>query len=121
MVGVLLNIRLSNFPVEAFLAGVGLVAGLIFIRFCRWGYAIDDKYLYVRKGLLGKTYYTLPLFKLQQVEIQKSIIMRRKHLVHMKVTLASGAIKIPFVIQADALQIMNYALFKCESDPRSWM
>lgn len=120
-VGVLLNARLHSFPTTSFLAGIALVALLIFIRFLRWGYALDQEYLYIRKGLVGKTYHTIPLFKLQQMSMQQSIMMRRKELVHLKVILASGAVDIPFMAHRHAQYIMNYALFKCESDARSWM
>ncbi|MDP5029129.1 PH domain-containing protein [Paraglaciecola sp.] len=108
------------------LAAIGLVlfallSTLVFLRWRRWGYAFDENFVYLRKGLLGVDYYCFPAFKVQQCQFKQSIMMKRRHLATVKYVLASGAITIPLMPETIALGLINRCLYQVESSQRSWM
>jgi len=94
---------------------------LIVLRWWRWGYDLDEQFLYVRKGLIGVDHYCVPVFKVQQVQYRQSWLLERHGLCHLTLVFASGALKIPFVPWADAQVIFNYSLYQAESSGKSWM
>lgn len=103
------------------LLAIVLSAALIVLRWQRWGFHIDEQFLYVRKGLLGISYYCVPIFKVQQTRFKQSLFMRRKKLAHAEFVLASGVVKVPFIEQSKALQLVDTTLYQIESTQRSWM
>lgn len=94
---------------------------LIIMRWWRWGYAIDENYIYVRKGAFGVDYYCFPLFKVQQTVFKQSIFLRKHQLCNITFVLASGSVSIPYIKQCDGYNIMNKTLYKVEETRRSWM
>lgn len=101
--------------------GAVLVSFLVFMRWYRWGYAHDQQFVYVRKGLLGIDYYCFPIYKVQQTQFKQSVLMRRRNLASCKLVLASGGITIPFISALEAYKLINKSLYKVESEKRSWM
>ena len=70
-----LLIVLENYALILPITGAFIfVCVLIFMRWKRWGYAIDDKYLYVRKGIFGVDHFVFPIFKVQQSVLKQSKI-----------------------------------------------
>ena len=98
-----------------------LASSLIYCRWRRWGFAIDDEFIYIRKGLFGVDYYCFPIYKVQQTEFMQSALMKARHLASVKMILASGPLTLPFVPENIAIQFIDRTLFKVESDQRSWM
>jgi putative membrane protein len=108
------------------IVGLSLVAlclaiVLVILRWKRWGYHIDEQFLYVRKGLLGVSYYCIPVFKVQQTRYKQSLFMRRTKLAHVEFVLASGVVNVPFINQSEALHLVDSTLYQVESTQRSWM
>ncbi|OQX03857.1 MAG: hypothetical protein BWK73_38120 [Thiothrix lacustris] len=123
MVGVSQWLWRSDSPLlanVALLIGVW-VGGLIVLRWRRWGYALDSQFLYIRKGLIGVSYYCLPIFKVQQVSYTQSWWLQRKNLCHVRLVFASGAQGVPFIPWAVGKRIVNDSLYQAESSGRSWM
>ena len=103
------------------LALTTLLIGLFFVRWFRWGYAWDEHYVYVRKGLFGVDYYCFPMFKVQQSKFIQSVLMKRNHLATCTLVLASGGITIPFMTEKHANQLIDKSLYIVESEKQSWM
>lgn len=103
---------------------IGIYALLSCLHFCRWrrfGVAMDDKYIYLRKGTIGKDYYCFERFKIQQIQFKQSWFLKRKKLAGIKFVLASGAESISFVDQELARKMVDCVLLSAESSKRSWM
>lgn len=98
-----------------------LLQMLIYWRWRRWGYSIDKRYLYVRKGIVGIDRYCFELHKVQQVVVTQSLLMQRSSLANVRFVLASGDVSIPFLPQEVAYSLANKALWEVETQRRSWM
>ena len=103
------------------LGAATVLSGVIWLRFRCWGFARDKNYLYVRSGIVGKDYQILPLYKIQQVVIQQSIMMRRRNLATIRLILASGTVSIPFLTQKQISYLSRVALAEVEVSAKSWM
>ncbi|MDO6711656.1 PH domain-containing protein [Aliiglaciecola sp. 2_MG-2023] len=99
----------------------GFIVFLIYCRWKRWGYADDDEYIYLRKGLFGVDFYSFPKYKVQQTQFIQSRMMRRHEIATINIIMASGALSIPFINQNDAKRILGNALFIVSKLKRSWM
>lgn len=98
-----------------------LVSTLIYLRWKRWGFAIDDNFVYIRKGLLGVDYYSFALCKIQQTRFTQSIWMKPYHLCTVTLVLACGGQSIPFIRCQQGRRIINTGLFEVEANKASWM
>lgn len=112
----------QQWQISLIVAGLTLLISLLIVmRWYRWGYAIDNNFIYVRKGVLGVNYYVFPIHKVQQTKYHQSVLMARKKLATVSLVLASGVIRIPFLPQHTAQQILDKALYVVESTKRNWM
>jgi len=94
---------------------------LTYLRWRRWGYAFDDNYIYVRKGLFGVTYSCFERHKLQQVTVSDNWFLRRRNLSNLTFVLASGSLSIPCVSQQPIESLVDQTLSVTESSGKSWM
>jgi putative membrane protein len=94
---------------------------IIFCRWLRWGFAVDDNFIYIRKGIFGVDYYCFPRYKVQQTIFKQSWFLQRKKLATVRFVLASGAQNIPFIPQKIASHLIDDALYEVESSRKSWM
>lgn len=94
---------------------------LVYMRWLRWGYAKDDDFIYIRKGYFGVDYYCFPIFKAQQVQFKQSWFQKRHQLSSVKIILAAGAQKIPFLKEEHAYTLLDDALYQVEASRKSWM
>ncbi|WP_371187495.1 PH domain-containing protein [Thalassotalea maritima] len=103
-------------------AACGLViTALFYLRYRRWGWATDDKYIYIRNGWLGVNYYIFQRFKVQQVHFMQSWFLQRRQLCSVQMVLASGAISVPYINQHQGYQWLDETLFDVESTRKNWM
>jgi putative membrane protein len=117
-----LSISLTKFVSVYFILAVFFILCLlIFCRWLRWGFATDDQYIYIRKGMFGVNYYCFAKYKVQQTQFKHSWFLRRHKLANLSLVLAAGEQKIPFIPEAQAQQIIDESLFQVESTQRSWM
>lgn len=105
--------------------GTGLLAVvlslILVLRWWRWGYSSDNSYVYVRSGRIGIDYQCFEKYKVQQVKVSQSVLMKKRKVATLNVVLASGSISIPFLAQEDAWTLANELLFVAEKTRRSWM
>ncbi|MCC5851466.1 MAG: PH domain-containing protein [Alkalimonas sp.] len=98
-----------------------LLLGLLLLRWRRFGYAMDEQYFYLRRGVIGVDYYCLPLYKLQQLSRQQHWLMRRAGLMHLQLVFASGSLTVPYMTAQDADKIANTLLYHTQSSGKGWM
>ena len=98
-----------------------LTALVIYLRWKRWGYAIDKHFIYIRKGLIGVDHFIFPIYKVQQTVFKQSKFMKNKQLCSIKLILASGAVNIPFIKEKHGSQCINHCLYEVETSGKSWM
>ncbi|MEN3157756.1 PH domain-containing protein [Alkalimonas sp. NCh-2] len=113
-------------PDDALLANLllplfALLLGLLLLRWRRFGYAVDEHYFYLRRGVIGVDYYCLPLYKLQQLSRQQHWLMRRAGLMHLQLVFASGSLTVPYMPAPDADKIANTFLYHSQSSGKGWM
>lgn len=96
-------------------------SALIVLRWWRWGYAVNDTYIYIRKGLFGADRYCIPIDKIQRVTFSQSVFMEKALLASLKIQLASGSYSIPLINADLAQSIQTYVLYNVESKAQAWM
>lgn len=100
---------------------LAFISFLVFMRWYRWGYAYDEEYVYVRKGMLGVDFYCFPIYKVQQAQFKQSVFMKRNRLATCRLVLASGAVSIPFIPESTCCELIDKSMYIVESQKRSWM
>jgi putative membrane protein len=102
-----------------------LIFGLITVAYCiswkRWGYNYDNEYIYIRSGFFGVNYYCFPIYKVQQAQFKQSAFIKPYNLATLKVVLASGAKRIPYMPATEVRSLIDAMLDKLVVDKRSWM
>jgi putative membrane protein len=115
-------IIIENYALILPITGVfAFICLLIFMRWKRWGYAIDNKYLYIRKGIFGVDHFVFPIYKVQQTVLKQSKFMKRRKLCSVSFVLASGAMNVPFIKESQGIELINRSLFEVETSGKSWM
>ncbi len=94
---------------------------LLILRWWRWGVAMDETYLYIRRGRFGVDYQCFERAKVQQIIVKQSVLMAKRNVASIQFVLASGTETVPFLPEALAYQLANETLFTVESTRRSWM
>ena len=83
-------------------------------------------YLYTREGFVRRSgvlaYRTVALLyrKVQRVTVSQSRFQRRKGLATLRVYMASGSVRIPYIEHELARQLQDYILYKVESSQQAW-
>ncbi len=98
-----------------------LLAGLYYLRWRRWGYAMDGEFIYLQSGWLGKKTTLIPLAKLQQPSLLQTPLMRRRGLMSIDWVTAGGVHRLPFINEAQARAMYDFALFEIEAKSPNWM
>jgi len=106
---------------SGFFGAFVLMSVLTFCRWKRWGYAYDEKYIYVRKGQIGVDYYCFPRYKVQQTTFKQSKFLKPHKLCSIQFLLASGAVNIPFIPEEIGYKLLNETLYQLETSRLNWM
>ncbi len=84
------------------------------------GFHYTDDGLVRRSGTLGYRTVALLYRKVQRVTVSQSRLQRRKDLATLRVYMASGSVRIPYIDARAAKQLRDYILYKVESSTRTW-
>jgi putative membrane protein len=104
------------------LSGISLLLfAMVWLRWWRWGYFFDERFVYIRKGFFGVNYYVFPIEKTQQVSFSQSLFMRRGKIADLRYVLASGAHKVPLIPEQLAKAQVDEALLVVARDKPAWM
>lgn len=86
----------------------------------RAGFLHDDDELVRRSGLLGFRTVSLLFRKVQRVTLTQSRFQRRKNLASLRLYMASGSVRVPYIPLTSAQQLRDYILYKVETSQQSW-
>ncbi len=86
----------------------------------RAGYLHDDHEIVRRSGLFGYRTVGLLFRKIQRITISQSRYQRRKGLASLRLHMASGSVRVPYIDNATARQLRDYILYKVESSQQAW-
>lgn len=73
-----------------------------------------------RSGTLGYRTVALLYRKVQRVTVSQSPLQRRKNLATLRVYMASGSVRVPFIERELARQLRDIILYKVESSNKAW-
>ena len=97
-----------------------LVAAVSWRNWRRAGYLHDDDEIVRRSGLLGYRTVSLLFRKVQRVTVTQSRYQRRKNLASLKMHMASGSVRVPYINHTKAQQLRDYILYRVESSQKAW-
>lgn len=97
-----------------------VVALLSWRNWKRAGYLYNDDELVRRSGLFGFRTVGLLFRKVQRVTITQSHYQRRKNLASLRLHMASGSVRVPYIDHANAQQLRDYILYRVESSRKAW-
>ncbi len=97
-----------------------LVAAVSWRHWRRAGYLHDDDEMVRRSGLLGFRTVSLLFRKVQRVTVTQSRYQRRKNLASLRMHMASGSVRVPYIDHAKAQQLRDYILYRVESSQKAW-
>ena len=84
------------------------------------GYLYTDEGFVRRSGTIGYRTVALLYRKVQRVTVSQSRLQRRKDLATLRVYMASGSVRIPYIGHTTAKQMRDYILYKVESSQQAW-
>jgi putative membrane protein len=104
----------------AFLLWLPAIILLSYQSWRRAGYLLSAEGLVRRSGLVGYRSVALLYRKVQRVSVTQSRYQRRKDLASLRVYMASGSVRIPYIEHATAKQLRDYILYTVESSQQAW-
>ena len=96
------------------------VAALSYRNWQRAGFMYDAEEIIRRSGLLGYRTVGLLFRKAQRVTVTQSRYQRRKGLASLRIYMASGSVRVPYIEHRKAQQLRDYILYKVESSQLAW-
>ncbi|NBC08902.1 MAG: PH domain-containing protein [Bacteroidetes bacterium] len=99
------------------------ILALIYLRVYqqRFQLGVSAAYLRTVRGVLGRSYDLLPMYKVQSVSITQSFYQRRRQLATVQLFTAGGDLAVPFVPLRLARALQDYVLYQVESSQEEWM
>jgi putative membrane protein len=87
----------------------------------RFKVMLSQDLLRVNRGFIFPQRILLKLYKVQNISLHQSIFQKRRGLASVVLFTAGGKITIPFIPEAAAKSVVNFLLFKIESNRKEWM
>ncbi len=103
-----------------FFSWLPIVAVASYRNWRRAGYLHDDDEIVRRSGLLGYRTVGLLFRKVQRVTVIQSRYQRRKGLASLRMYMASGSVRLPYIAHDTANRLRDYILYKVESSNQAW-
>jgi putative membrane protein len=83
--------------------------------------SLNEHILYIQKGLFANNNEVLRLNKIQSVSLRQNLYQKRNALSDVIIHTAAGKIVLPFLKLDDSRKMVNYFLYKVETDHNRWM
>ncbi len=84
------------------------------------GYHYTNEGLVRRSGTIGYRTVALLYRKVQRVTVSRSPLQRRKGLATLRVYMASGSVRVPYIKHELAQQLRDVILYKVEGSQKAW-
>ena len=110
----------AGFYALIFLLWIPLNGLLVWTLYRKYGYHIAADGMLLRRGFLGYRVVAFTHRKVQRVSVTQTIPQKRKGLATLRIYLASGSIKLPYVDFEMAKRLRDYMLYKVESSELAW-
>jgi len=110
----------AGFSALVFLLWIPVNGFLVWTIYRKYGYRIEADGMLLRRGFLGYRVVAFVHRKVQRISVTQTITQKRKGLATLRVYLASGSIKLPYVDFEMAKQLRDYVLYKVESSQLAW-
>ena len=109
-----------GFSALLFLPWIPVNALLVWAIYRKYGYRLAADGMMLRRGFLGYRVVAFVHRKVQRISVTQTIPQKRKGLATLRICLASGSIKLPYVDFDMAKQLRDYVLYKVESSQLAW-
>lgn len=103
-----------------FLLWIPISMPFVYLAWRHAGFHFDDQGFVRRSGLIGFRSVALLYRKVQRVTVTQSRYQRMKELSTLRVYMASGSVKIPYISLSLANQLRDYTLYKVETSKLAW-
>ncbi len=110
----------GNTATLLFLVWIPVSMPFVYLAWRHAGYHYDDQGFVRRSGIIGFRSVALLYRKVQRVTVTQSRYQRKKELATLRVYMASGSVKIPYIEHALAKQLRDFILYKVESSQQAW-
>jgi len=88
---------------------------LVHLAWRRWAYALDDRRIRIRHGMIGKTIVEFDMARCQQIGLRTSPYQRRHGLATLTIRLPHGEQRVPYIEQSIAERIVDLVLYRVET------
>ncbi len=92
----------------------------IYLSWRHAGYLLTGEGLVRRSGMVGYRTVALLYRKVQRVTVTQSLLQRRKGLATVRIYMASGSVRVPYIGHDTAKRLRDYILYKVESSTKAW-
>ncbi len=110
----------GNVATLLFLVWIPVSMPFVYLAWRHAGYHYDNQGFVRRSGMIRFRSVALLYRKVQRVTVTQSRYQRKKELATLRVYMASGSVKIPYIKHALAKQLRDYILYKVESSQQAW-
>jgi putative membrane protein len=110
----------GNIATLLFMLWIPLSMPFVYLAWRHAGYHYDDQGFVRRSGIIGFRSVALLYRKVQRVTVTQSRYQRNKELATLRVYMASGSVKIPYIKHTLAKQLRDFILCKVESSQQAW-
>lgn len=95
--------------------------GLSILKVNKSSIGLNSDLISLRSGTIDTKVSYIELHKLQSVKLVQNIFQQYNHHADLIMQTASGSISIEYLKKSEAEYIMNYLMFKIESNPKHWI
>jgi putative membrane protein len=104
----------------AFLLWPPMVAAAAYRNWKRAGFMHDNHEIVRRSGFVGYRTVALLFRKVQRITVTQSRYQRRKGLASLRLYMASGSVRIPYIDHQLAQRLRDFVLYRVESSQLAW-
>ena len=98
-----------------------LAASLAYLTYKRRMYVLSFDYLQVHSGTIAKDYSIIEVYKVQTVQLKRSIFQRRNGTATLVLGMAGSMLNLAYLNYEDALLLKDQILYKIECSNKAWM
>jgi len=103
-----------------FLMWIPISATGAWINYRKYGFAIAESGMVLRKGFIGYQTTAFLYRKVQRISVTQTLLQERKGVATIRFFLASGSLRLPYVDFQMAKDLRDHILYKVESSQRAW-
>jgi putative membrane protein len=105
----------AMWPLYLFAGLIIFMLAAVHLVWRRWGYAMDDRRIRIRHGMIGQKIVEFDTARCQQVGVTTSPYQRRHGLASLTIRLPHGEQRIPYLDDSIANRIANLVLYRVET------